>query len=57
MLSYELSYRWADPVIEVYQGLSHWVGEQVFVSELAENLYLLGQGCAVSGSGDEAPPW
>ena len=56
MLSYELSYRWADPVIKVYQSFSHRVGEQVFVSEFAESLYFLGHRRAVYGRGDEAPP-
>jgi len=55
MFSYELSHRWADPVIKPHQTLSQGVGEQVFIAELTQNFYFLGHWCAVDGGGDEAP--
>ena len=55
MLSYELGHRWADPVIEIYEGLSQRVGQQVSISKLTENLYFLGHCRAVGCGGDEAP--
>jgi len=54
MLSYEFGHRWTDSVIEIYQSLSQGVGQQIFISELTENLYFLSHWRAVGCSGDEA---
>jgi len=44
MLSYELGHRWANLVVEIYKSFPHWFGEQIFISELTQNLYFLGHG-------------
>ena len=54
MPSYEFGYWRADPVIDVYQSLSQRVRQQVFISELTENLYFLSHWRAVGCGGNEA---
>ena len=53
MLSYDISDWWADTVVNLYHGFPDRVGEQVFISEGAQNLYLLCHRRAVSCGGDE----
>jgi hypothetical protein len=53
MASYELGYWQSDLVIEICQGLSRWVGQQVSISELAQNFYLLRRWRAVGCGGHE----